>query len=116
VRTAGAQATSPPRHHAARTILPGELEHMRRAVVGDARCGELGGTDLEADELAFGLARTTPRVLSVGSLRSRGRLVRPLRPLQEIRELDFLLQIHVHLSAAKRRPSVGRTGSAVKSM
>ena len=93
-----------------REILPSELENVRRAVVRDSRRRELCRADLEADELALPLARL--RLFRSGSREAaRSGLLRPRRPPHQIRELDFLLQIHVHLSAAKRRPSVGRAGA-----
>ena len=59
--------------------------------------------ELEADELAPDLdaRRAAP---------SRAGLLGRRRSPYEVRELDLLLQIHVHTSAARRRPLVGRAG------
>src|SRR4029453_16431675 len=64
--SAGTERTSPPATTPAGRSPRRGVEQWGRAVVGDTRCSELGRADLETHELAFGLARTTPRLLSVG--------------------------------------------------
>ena len=103
--------------------LARELDELRlrAAVVDDARGGDLRGADLETDDLLL------PRAASASSGRRFRRAGLPwlLRPPDEVRQPDLLVQVHVllHLRGEPQGRSVGellsgrgrRFGSAAKS-
>ena len=88
----------------------GHLDELRRAVVDDVRSGDLGGADLEADELLLPAALR----LRLGLREAHGPAGLALPPRDEVGQLDLFLQVH-RLCLRGQNEAVGRGVEDVKS-